>query len=160
MYIQNPAIFRILAYLELEIYLELCQGIFLHIQNTVSITHMLRTLSYLELYRIQDFGIFQTKDIFRTLSNIYNGGDYWKGNYSSAKSILAVWSDKVLNTPLTQEVLSTLYSNLRLCTISGILRTLAYSKLCLCRHVQAHSIIIVIITLNFLFFMYILFIEI
>ena len=38
-------------------------------------------------------------------------------------------------------MLSTLHIGLRLCTISGILRTLAYSKLCLFRNIQAYSII-------------------
>ena len=34
-HIQSLAIFRILAYLEPEIYSELCQGVFWHIQNAV-----------------------------------------------------------------------------------------------------------------------------
>ena len=33
--IQNPDMFRILAYLEYKIYSELCQCIFWHIQNAV-----------------------------------------------------------------------------------------------------------------------------
>ena len=35
LYIQNPAIFKILAYLEPKIYFELCEDIFWHIQNAV-----------------------------------------------------------------------------------------------------------------------------
>ena len=35
LHIQNPAIFRILEYLEPTIYAELCQGIFGHFQNAV-----------------------------------------------------------------------------------------------------------------------------
>ena len=152
-HIQNPGIFRtwdifrtpsghILAYSEhFEHYS--------HVENPV----IFRTLPYSGFWHIPDQRYIQNSVEHLRWRRLL------KGKLFFCKSILAVWSDKVLNTPLTQEVLSTLYSNLRLCTISGILRTLAYSKLCLFRHVQAYSIIF-IITLNFPFFTYILFSEI
>ena len=51
-YIQNPAIFRILEYLEPKTYSELCQGISWHIQNAVQHSHIqnptiFRNLEYL-----------------------------------------------------------------------------------------------------------------
>ena len=53
---------------------------------------------------------------------------------------------------MSQQMLNNLYSDHILCTISGILRTLAYSEPCLFRHIKAYSIIIVIITFTFFFF--------
>ena len=55
LHIQNPAIFRMQAYLEPKIYANFCQGIFWHIQNA----RILRTLPYSELGHIQDRVIFR-----------------------------------------------------------------------------------------------------
>ena len=56
-------------------------------------------------------------------------------------------SDKILNTPVSKSA-----QNLRLCTISGILRTQGYSEPCLFRHIQAYSMVIVIVKLIFFYF--------
>ena len=52
LHIQDPSIFRIVAYLELKIYSEPCQGIFWHIQLTV-------TLAFWKTCFIQNFAIFR-----------------------------------------------------------------------------------------------------
>ena len=66
---------------------EAYSGIFRTLRNV----RILKTLLYLELFRIQNLGIFQTKGIFITLSNIQDGGltKLVKG-YNSKRSILAV----------------------------------------------------------------------
>ena len=94
---------HVVAYLEPCVTLAYSE--FWHIQNPIYIQNsvkayfgifrtlfnvrMLRTLPYLELCHIQDFGIFRTKDTFTTMSNIKDGGHQLKGNYSSTKSHLS-----------------------------------------------------------------------
>ena len=53
LHFQNPVIFRILAYLEPEIYSELCQGILWPIQNVVN-ARILRTLPNSEFWQVSD----------------------------------------------------------------------------------------------------------
>ena len=61
-------------------------------------------------------------------------------SYSSATFILSCltrfWTHLCLNS---QQVLSILYSDLRLCTRSGILPNLAYSEPCLFRDIQVYT---------------------
>ena len=65
----------------------------------------------------------------------------------SQSLVLAIWQgSEHASVPRSA---NSLCNDFRLCTISGILRTLAYSKLCIFKHIQAYSLIIVIMTFFF-----------
>ena len=135
MHIQNPAIFRIR-----DIFRTLSRHILAYSERSV-------TLAYWE--PCHNFTYFWP-EVYSELCQTSKMEEInWRVIILPRTPNL--FSDKVLNTTLSQEVLKTLYSDLGLCTISAIVRTLAYSKLCLFRHIQAYSIIIVIITLTFFF---------
>ena len=53
--------------------------------------------------------------------------------------------DSLLNTPLSRQLLSNLYSDLMLRTASDTFTSLAYSELCLFRYIQVYSSIFSII---------------
>ena len=68
MHIQNTAIFRILAYIEPNIYSELCQGIFWHVKNAALHSHIKNPATFRILKHL---GPSKFRILFKTHSGWY-----------------------------------------------------------------------------------------